>query len=62
MAVGHVKVFLEFRRKVALEQILADHRAALVAQILADVGEIDQPASRFQDAAMHLVVELKTCL
>ena len=37
----------------------ADHGAALIAQILAHVGEVEQAAGGLQHAAVHVVVELE---
>ena len=51
VGVDHLEILAVLRGEVLLEDGQADHRPALVAQVVADVREIDQPVGRFQNRA-----------
>ena len=59
VAVDHLEVLAVLRREVLLEDVHADHRVALVAQIFPHVDKIDQAAGRLDNSPMQLMIEFK---
>ena len=62
VGVDHLEILAVLGGEMPLEDGRRDHRPALVAEIVAGMGEIDQPAGRLQCPPLHLVEELESGL